>query len=1182
MVWRRTGTIRWALFAALGFLALPVLASPYRGERFAYRQPDGEAITVRLWGDEFYAVEETEDGFVVTRDSDTGEFCYARLAPNRKSFVSSGIRVGRGNPEKNGIKPKERLDPGEVDRIQGQRRGERGLDNKGRFLNWGHGKKTANSEGAVMAVPGDGEGAGGSGIILGSPPANPTTNNRMGLTIMVKFPDHLGDAVMTSNQINNYVNQPGYSEFGNRGSIFDYFWSNSNGRLSYSNVVVDYISDSNNRTYYDEPTRRIPGRCPTLVSNLLNTLDTQGFNFRQCDADSNGVIDAVNVFYAGTATNEWSYGLWPHMSTINWTSTGGVKVTGYQLSDIGSQLAIGTFCHENGHLLCNFPDLYDYNDNLSEGLGNYCLMSTSTGWKQPPKPCVYLAYKAGWVDAVNLNSNSAVTVTARVDNATAWRYANPTNSKEYFMFEYRSSDQPGWEAGGRLPDCGLAVYHVDENGDNRNETNTPASHYECALIQADGLGSLEKNRNPGSPNDLYAWPDNRRLTDTTTPSAKWWDGAISRLDVNNVGPLGSSIVFNVGKAPSVQVASPVSPRTGGTTTTCRVVLEAITNAATSVRWQAVEMPAGGSVSFGSSSVTSTTATATGAGRYTIRCFAGNGSLEGFDDVVFYVGNNPSPVGHWRMDELSGNSVYDSSGNANTATSAVALAFLPSGGQLRGAVTNDGVTQRVSAKNSPSTANVFAEGGVFAIWIRPAVIQGTTQRYVVDKGNWFMALDHQSTWIGTLWFGQYFTNGTSTTTNMCYTERIIESNAWTHLALFYNSSNISNLPSLYANGRRVAVNVSRSPAGVAKDDSLYWTDMFGRWNDTGWFQGLADEVQMFASNLTARETADLALPLDFAPIVNAGTNAGIALRGGTNVYTMRGSAYDPEGDSMTYRWKQASGPGAAAFTNATLTNTMVSFSAVGTYVLRLEANDGDAVGFNEMTMVVTNALPTCSIAAPTNFHIAAEGMAVTVTVTCADADGIVTQVVYFADSIVLGRTTSAPHEFAWVNAAIGGHALQAAAYDDSGGVTTSATVSITVEVDTDHDGIPNSQDPDDDNDGMPDDWEIAYGLNPTNASATADSDSDGAPDYWEYIAGTVPTNPVSVLNILDLVLTNAPELKMRIQSVTARWYRLEFSTNLAIPDSWQHRTNQTLGTGNQITLTDTNTASNAVYRVRVWK
>ena len=37
----------------------------------------------------------------------------------------------------------------------------------------------------------------------------------------------------------------------------------------------------------------------------------------------------------------------------------------YLLTSLGrsaGDLSIGTFCHENGHLLCRFPDMYDYGE----------------------------------------------------------------------------------------------------------------------------------------------------------------------------------------------------------------------------------------------------------------------------------------------------------------------------------------------------------------------------------------------------------------------------------------------------------------------------------------------------------------------------------------------------------------------------------------------------------------------------------------------------------------------------------------------------------------------------------------------------------------------------------------------------------------------------------------------------
>ena len=55
-------------------------------------------------------------------------------------------------------------------------------------------------------------------------------------------------------------------------------------------------------------------------------------------------------------------------------------------------------------------------------------------------------------------------------------------------------------------------------------------------------------------------------------------------------------------------------------------------------------------------------------------------------------------------------------------------------------------------------------------------------------------------------------------------------------------------------------------------------------------------------------------------------------------------------------------------------------------------------------------------------------------------------------------------------------------------------------------------PDDDRDGMPDEWEVRYNLNPHDASdANQDKDGDGYTNLEEYINGTDPTQYVDYRN-----------------------------------------------------------------------
>lgn len=80
------------------------------------------------------------------------------------------------------------------------------------------------------------------------------------------------------------------------------------------------------------------------------------------------------------------------------------------------------------------------------------------------------------------------------------------------------------------------------------------------------------------------------------------------------------------------------------------------------------------------------------------------------------------------------------------------------------------------------------------------------------------------------------------------------------------------------------------------------------------------------------------------------------------------------------------------------------------------------------------------------------------------------------------------------------------YDGVGNFTNQG---VSNSPDTDGDLLANFADPDDDNDGMPDTFEIQYGFNPLDPSdAAKDANGNGISNLQEYLNGT---NPIQAPN-----------------------------------------------------------------------
>ena len=174
-----------------------------------------------------------------------------------------------------------------------------------------------------------------------------------GLTILVNFQDVT--STTTAADVEEMLNGDNFTRNGNICSVREYFLRVSNGKLDYTNTVVGPFTLSQNREHYLDN---------LLVEEALQLAVAAGLDLTQFDSRNEGIVDALNILYAGQSVLHRRVNLWPHnfSSTSSSARCGPTSTCSPGSGRNPSELSIGTFCHENGHLLCRFPDMYDYGE----------------------------------------------------------------------------------------------------------------------------------------------------------------------------------------------------------------------------------------------------------------------------------------------------------------------------------------------------------------------------------------------------------------------------------------------------------------------------------------------------------------------------------------------------------------------------------------------------------------------------------------------------------------------------------------------------------------------------------------------------------------------------------------------------------------------------------------------------
>lgn len=520
-------------------------AIPYNNQPFQFRQPGGTTLTIYLSGNSLFAEQRLGDGRLVVYDAQLKGYAYGRVSADGKTIESTGQLASP--PAKKAV---DQAQSGSMTSGAGM---EPGLSSAAKAVLVKEAQQQLfGQQSEASAAHLHDEPADDAAVLATDVSTSALPSTVKGLTVIIQFPDQAG--TISKAQVESFLNDLNYSGFGNAQSVRGYFRTVSAGKLDYQNSVTRYYTAKKNKAYYTDNSLSASVRSMELISEALNWLEkTEGFDFSTLTTNSNKQILGLNFFYAGEADSAWSKGLWPHMGGLSPKfCADGVCTSRYQITNMGSNMAIGTFVHESGHLLFGWPDLYDYDGSSEGSVAAFCLMGYGAIGAQnkfkPTPPVGVLRHLAGWDSVIELNPklNSQApsgSLSHTSESHQLYRWSNPANTAEAFYLEaIHQSGQQQYQ-----PDQGLAVWHVDPSGDNSNEWKPYIQ-----MEHADGNRDPENKRNRSDATDLYDGNStaefNRNFPNALTSkgtNSLWWNGSDSGFALTQISSPAPTISFQL-------------------------------------------------------------------------------------------------------------------------------------------------------------------------------------------------------------------------------------------------------------------------------------------------------------------------------------------------------------------------------------------------------------------------------------------------------------------------------------------------------------------------------------------------------------------------------------------------------------------------------------------------------------
>ncbi len=374
------------------------------------------------------------------------------------------------------------------------------------------------------------------------------TGKKKGIIILVNFSDVSFQKANDNALYQRIANEKNFSYGDFKGSMYDYFYAQSEGQFELTFDVVGPVTVSNTQSYYGSNDSSGNDKYPaTMVIEALKLVNDD-VNFADYDWDGDGEVDQVYVVYAGKgeADGGASTTIWPHewdlASAQYYYKDGdgaqtldGVKINTYACGgelngQTGSIAGIGTMCHEFSHCL-GYPDFYDTDYSGGQGMFEWDLMDSGSYNGDGYQPAGYTSYErwvAGWKEPIELTTTTQVSnLKSLQDGGSAYIVYNQGNTNEYFLLENRQ--QTGWDAG--IPGEGLLILHVDYDANiwASNTPNDDPSRQRMTWIAADNkyqyttYQGTKYYTTEGAANDPFPYGSVNAFSKSTTPAAKFFN-----------------------------------------------------------------------------------------------------------------------------------------------------------------------------------------------------------------------------------------------------------------------------------------------------------------------------------------------------------------------------------------------------------------------------------------------------------------------------------------------------------------------------------------------------------------------------------------------------------------------------------------------------------------------------------